>query len=154
MTIKTGIIRAKEIRSFHLLPVPGADTSDTANHHHDHVRRAAHISLNDPFVDDLGEGGLTAYVAAVAAAARSAATGTSAESIVHSLRDAFDVAGIEIFGTELDVLAEELVNARGVVHISAYGDVVYGSHRMDVATFRPDVVGTEDPQSPYRPIFS
>lgn len=154
MTTKTGNLRTNSPDAFDLPPVSGADTSDIANHHHDHVPRAAHISLNDPFVDQLEQAGLTAYIAILAKAAKDAANGASGEAIQQRLRAGFDAAQIEVADAELAVIAEELVNAAGVLHISAYGTVVYGSHRLDVATFQPDVVGTEDPQSPNRPIFS
>jgi len=134
-------------------PHPGAATSQAANHHDD-VPRAAHLSLNDRFVDRLGEAGLTAYVQALVDAAGVAAAGGDHDAVAERLATSLAGSGIEVSPVQRQQVVDQLRSARGNLHVSAYGKVIYGDPALDSASFEPHVVGTEDPADPERPFYT
>ncbi len=134
-------------------PAPWAITSDQANHHDD-VPRAAYVNLNDRFVDQLDEAGLTAYVQALVAAADVAAAGEGQDAVAERLDAGMRAAGFPMAPVHAEQLVDRLLSAHGVVHIAAYGKVIHGDPALDVARFEPHVVGTEDPANPDRPFYT
>lgn len=125
-------------------PIPVASASDRVERPSADPRQTAHISVSDGFAENLGEAGLTAYVHAVVSAAGVAARGGDVAAVRRRLVEAFRDAAIPRPAARDDLIAEQLVAARGDVHVTALGRVIYGAPELDPENYQPRVVGIRD----------
>ncbi len=134
--------------------VPKDEDTRVATFDREEPSRAANLSLNDRFVDELGDSGLQAYVEVLVDTARLAASGATPSQVRSALEQSLTKASIDVSPIERDKLADEIVVAQGRVHISAHGRVIYGDSGFDASTHEPTVRGVEDPEDPDRPALT
>lgn len=120
----------------------------TVDPHDVHDRhRAAHVAINEVFVQAHDGAELDAFVRAIVRTARFARRSTEFAEVARELRRQVALASLRIGEVEADSIADEIIRARGQVHISIDGRVLYGDPTVEASIHEPDVDGDEDSQS-------